>query len=158
MAERRQAATESIQGIIRTYFKQDYEERKRIHEEELVEFARYFTKYFFGVRCFLWDETIQNNTMLYFHFLLFFIFYSEMMSLSFYNFSLKLRYFPIIIECQLKERQRYQFLCVHKLSQGYRVHFISLSLAIVWWCDSVWSLEWDSSAWLSACQIMSQYN
>jgi hypothetical protein len=40
LAERRQTATQSIQGIIQTYFKQDYEERKKIHDEELVEFAR----------------------------------------------------------------------------------------------------------------------
>ncbi|VDI39404.1 Hypothetical predicted protein [Mytilus galloprovincialis] len=40
LAERRQSVTESVQGILRTYFTEDYEERKKIHEEELVEFTR----------------------------------------------------------------------------------------------------------------------
>ncbi|XP_071126094.1 LON peptidase N-terminal domain and RING finger protein 1-like isoform X2 [Mytilus edulis] len=40
LAERRQSVTESVQGILRTYFTDDYEERKKIHEEELVEFTR----------------------------------------------------------------------------------------------------------------------
>ncbi|XP_071086910.1 LON peptidase N-terminal domain and RING finger protein 1-like [Haliotis cracherodii] len=40
LAERRQAVTESVQAILETYFAQEYEERKKTHEEEMLELTR----------------------------------------------------------------------------------------------------------------------
>ncbi|KAK3100163.1 hypothetical protein FSP39_015593 [Pinctada imbricata] len=40
LAERRQAKTDCIEMIIKTYFPQEYEERKKLHEEEMTELAK----------------------------------------------------------------------------------------------------------------------
>ena len=40
LAERRQVTTEGIEVIIQTYFPEDFEERKKIYEEELSDLAR----------------------------------------------------------------------------------------------------------------------
>lgn len=40
LAERRQARDESLENIIKTYFQQEYEARKKLHEDEIAELAR----------------------------------------------------------------------------------------------------------------------
>ncbi|KAK3597512.1 hypothetical protein CHS0354_041930 [Potamilus streckersoni] len=39
LAERRQTVTQSVEGILKTYFPEAYAERRKIHEEEMVELA-----------------------------------------------------------------------------------------------------------------------
>ena len=40
LAERRSTVTESLQAIIMTYFRKEYQERQQVHEEELSELAK----------------------------------------------------------------------------------------------------------------------
>ena len=42
LAERRQAITVAIEGILQGYFQEDYQERRVLHEEEIAELARYY--------------------------------------------------------------------------------------------------------------------
>lgn len=45
LAERRQTRDESLENIIRTYFPKEYEARKKLHEDEIAELAKYVEIY-----------------------------------------------------------------------------------------------------------------
>lgn len=40
LAERRQTRDESLENIIKTYFPEEYEGRKKLHEDEMAELAK----------------------------------------------------------------------------------------------------------------------